>query len=251
MPITRTPSGDAFRIRAVRTIPNVAPLPANSGSGRNEAAGAREEALIGWAVVMTLGFGWWALSKDEGPAPVGSGDRQYPFGREASHTPAPTCRYRCPAKQEVLQRVSADLAEREKGLIQADTAAQAQAQLLQILRKIAKSADATDRSPQQRDRARSKPLRRQVWRSDSLAELRVSYRSTGQSPVGPDGAEGNHRRERYAHRRREPEGKDRCRCASLFPAWSAVSWFPTRRARLVMRRKLWLLDLFLLICRRN
>jgi type II secretory pathway component PulM len=26
--------------------------------------------LIGWAVVMTLGLGYWATSKDEGPAPV-------------------------------------------------------------------------------------------------------------------------------------------------------------------------------------
>jgi hypothetical protein len=42
-----------------------------------------------------------------------------------------------PAKQEILKKVSTDLAEREKGLIQADTAAQAQAQLVQILRRLA------------------------------------------------------------------------------------------------------------------
>ena len=44
-----------------------------------------------------------------------------------------------PGKQDLLDQVSLELQEREKGLIQADTAAQAQAQLLQILRKIAKS----------------------------------------------------------------------------------------------------------------
>jgi Type II secretion system (T2SS), protein M subtype b len=42
-----------------------------------------------------------------------------------------------PAKEEILKKVSADLAEREKGLIRADTGAQAQAQLVQILRRLA------------------------------------------------------------------------------------------------------------------
>src|SRR5712691_5389178 len=42
-----------------------------------------------------------------------------------------------PAKEAVLKSVSAELAAREKGLIQADTAAQAQAQMLQLLRRLA------------------------------------------------------------------------------------------------------------------
>jgi hypothetical protein len=42
-----------------------------------------------------------------------------------------------PAKQEILRKESAELASREKGLIQADTAAQAQAQIVQILRRLA------------------------------------------------------------------------------------------------------------------
>jgi len=41
-----------------------------------------------------------------------------------------------PAKENVFKRVSADLAVREKGIIQADTAAQAQAQLIQIIRRL-------------------------------------------------------------------------------------------------------------------
>ena len=41
-----------------------------------------------------------------------------------------------PAKEEVFKKVSADLASREKGMLQADTAAQAQAQLIQIVRRL-------------------------------------------------------------------------------------------------------------------
>lgn len=42
-----------------------------------------------------------------------------------------------PAKEAILKRVSAELADREKSLIRADTAAQAQAQIVQILRRLA------------------------------------------------------------------------------------------------------------------
>jgi hypothetical protein len=42
-----------------------------------------------------------------------------------------------PAKEEILKRVSADLTLREKGMLNADTAAQAQAQLLQLIRRLA------------------------------------------------------------------------------------------------------------------
>ena len=42
-------------------------------------------------------------------------------------------------KQELLRRVSGELAEREKGILQADTAAQAQAQLLNIARHVAQA----------------------------------------------------------------------------------------------------------------
>jgi len=44
-----------------------------------------------------------------------------------------------PARQEIHKKVAAELTDREKGLIQADTAAQAQARLLQILREVAKN----------------------------------------------------------------------------------------------------------------
>ena len=42
-----------------------------------------------------------------------------------------------PGKQAVLKQVSLELAEREKGLIPGDTAEQAQAQLLQIVKRVA------------------------------------------------------------------------------------------------------------------
>jgi type II secretion system (T2SS) protein M len=42
-------------------------------------------------------------------------------------------------KETVLKQVSAELSEREKGLLPGDSAAQAQAQLLQVLQKVAKS----------------------------------------------------------------------------------------------------------------
>jgi hypothetical protein len=94
--------------------------------------------LVGWAVVMTLGLGWWATSKDDGPAPVVQAVDNIPSAEQR------LARLRqlaasVPGKQEVLEQVTAELAAREKGLIQADTAAQAQAQLLQILRKLGKA----------------------------------------------------------------------------------------------------------------
>ena len=42
-----------------------------------------------------------------------------------------------PGKQELLQKISAEVAAREKGIITADTAQQAQAQIQQIVRKVA------------------------------------------------------------------------------------------------------------------
>ncbi len=44
-----------------------------------------------------------------------------------------------PAKQEIYKKVAGELAEREKGLLAGDTAAQAQARLVQILSEVAKN----------------------------------------------------------------------------------------------------------------
>lgn len=47
---------------------------------------------------------------------------------------------RVPGKQQVLKQATTELAEREKGLIDAETVNQAQAQVLDIVRRAAKSA---------------------------------------------------------------------------------------------------------------
>jgi hypothetical protein len=44
-----------------------------------------------------------------------------------------------PGRENLLKQVSAELATRETGIIQADTASQAQAQLVQVLRRVAKA----------------------------------------------------------------------------------------------------------------
>jgi hypothetical protein len=44
-----------------------------------------------------------------------------------------------PAKEEILKKANTDLAMREKGLMVADTAAQAQAQLIQIIREVGRA----------------------------------------------------------------------------------------------------------------
>jgi hypothetical protein len=46
-----------------------------------------------------------------------------------------------PAKAKILEQANADLARREKGLIQAETAPQAQAKVLEILKRIARNAN--------------------------------------------------------------------------------------------------------------
>lgn len=97
-----------------------------------------KRALMLLAVVATLVIGWYVTSDDDAPAPVvaavdniPSAEKRLARLRQLSAS--------VPGKQQVLDQVSLELQEREKGLIQADTAAQAQAQLLQILRKLAKS----------------------------------------------------------------------------------------------------------------
>lgn len=44
-----------------------------------------------------------------------------------------------PAREAALKQALADLGQREKGIIQADTAAQAQAQMLQVIRRLARA----------------------------------------------------------------------------------------------------------------
>jgi hypothetical protein len=84
--------------------------------------------------VLSLIWSYWPASSQPTVAVAASADsvsiaeRQLAKLREAAAT--------VPQKQETLKQVSGDLALREKGIIVADTAQQAQAQLIQILRKL-------------------------------------------------------------------------------------------------------------------
>ena len=84
------------------------------------------------AVVLWLSFSGGGSAKAVAPTEsVALAERRLEHLRETAAT--------APAKEAVLQQVQAELAKREKGLLQADTVAQAQAQLMQIVRKIGKA----------------------------------------------------------------------------------------------------------------
>jgi Type II secretion system (T2SS), protein M subtype b len=94
----------------------------------------RALALLGVSALLTLAYRYWPAGA--GPAvvvapagePVAMAEKRLAKMRETAAT--------VPAKEAIFKRVSADLAGREKGLIAADTAAQAQAQLIQIIRRL-------------------------------------------------------------------------------------------------------------------
>jgi len=87
--------------------------------------------------VLLIGILRFAVYRDE-TSPVRSGIESIPPGeqrlsrvRQISAT--------VPGKETLLKQVDQELAEREKGMILADTAAQAQAQLLETIRGVAKA----------------------------------------------------------------------------------------------------------------
>jgi hypothetical protein len=93
---------------------------------------------LAWTVVsgvISLIWTYWPASSQPAVALAGSADsvataeKQLDKLREAAAT--------VPQKQEIFKQVSGDLALREKGILTADTAQQAQAQIVQILRKLA------------------------------------------------------------------------------------------------------------------
>jgi hypothetical protein len=92
--------------------------------------------ILAWTVVsgvLTLIGSYWESSSPATVAvaatdSVAVAEKQLAKLRAAAAT--------VPQKQEILKQVSGDLAVREKGIINADTAQQAQAQMIQILRKL-------------------------------------------------------------------------------------------------------------------
>ena len=74
-----------------------------------------------------------------------------------------------PQKQEILKQVSGELALREKGIIVADTAQQAQAQIIQVLRKLGH-----DENPPVEIRSQELGEVRALGKSDVYGEVLVS-----------------------------------------------------------------------------
>ena len=98
---------------------------------------ARDRRALAWLAVSAL----LGLVVRFWPASDGSAAVVAPAGNPVTVAEARLARLRetaatLPAKQDVYKKVSADLTAREAGLIRADTAAQAQAQLIQILRRL-------------------------------------------------------------------------------------------------------------------
>lgn len=94
--------------------------------------------FLGVSVVLSAIY-WFATSGPSSAtpkviAPVDSVDRAEKVLTELRKQAATI-----PGKEAVLKQVSTELATREKGLIKGDTAAQAQAQLVQILREVARN----------------------------------------------------------------------------------------------------------------
>ena len=90
--------------------------------------------LGGVAIILILRFGVYS----DTPAPVVASSDSVPVAerrlerlRELAAT--------VPGKETVLKQARAELAAREAGILKADTAAQAQAQLLDVIRQIASS----------------------------------------------------------------------------------------------------------------
>lgn len=91
---------------------------------------------LAWTLVSGAISLIWTYWQSSSPATVavastdsvGMAEKHLAKLREAAAT--------VPQKQEILKQLSGDLALREKGIINADTAQQAQSQIIQVLRKL-------------------------------------------------------------------------------------------------------------------
>ncbi|MEN6535076.1 MAG: type II secretion system protein GspM [Bryobacteraceae bacterium] len=96
----------------------------------------RALAILAAAALVFLIWNYFLTRETETPAVTGAGS--IPMA-ERRLTRLREIAAKLPARQAILKTVKTDLAAREKGLIQAETAAQAQAQVLQIFRRLANS----------------------------------------------------------------------------------------------------------------
>jgi hypothetical protein len=124
---------------------------------------------LAWVVVSGVTTLIWSYWQSSSPATVavastdsvGMAEKQLAKLREAAAT--------VPQKQEVLKELSGDLALREKGILNADTAAQAQAQIIQVLRKLGE-----DEKPRVDIRSQEMGAVRALNNSDVYGEVLVT-----------------------------------------------------------------------------
>jgi hypothetical protein len=93
----------------------------------------RAVTLLGAAVILAGAYYFWPGNP---PAPAAAGVQTVDQAEKRLARLRETAAS-APSRESVLQEVGAQLAAREKGLIQAETAAQVQAQLLQMVRRLA------------------------------------------------------------------------------------------------------------------
>lgn len=125
--------------------------------------------MLAWTLVsgvISLIWTYWSGSSPSTVAvastdSVGMAEKQLAKLREQAAT--------VPAKQQILNQLSGELALREKGIIVADTAQQAQAQIIQILRKLGH-----DENPPVEFRSQEIGEVRPLEKSDVYGEVLVS-----------------------------------------------------------------------------
>ncbi len=94
----------------------------------------RDKKLLAlWAVIVIFAVYFWPASDDAGTV----GAVQSVELTEKRIAKLRRLAAAEPGRREILKQVSDELVKREKGLIQAETAPQAQAQLLQVVRRVA------------------------------------------------------------------------------------------------------------------
>ncbi|HLG99968.1 MAG TPA: type II secretion system protein GspM [Bryobacteraceae bacterium] len=96
-----------------------------------------KRALRFLAIALVLAFLYWIATRSPSPAAGVAAAVDTPERAERRLTALRTALATVDGKEAVLKQAAAELADREKGLIPGDTANQAQAQLLQIIHRVA------------------------------------------------------------------------------------------------------------------
>jgi len=90
------------------------------------------------ASMVVFGILYLALNRNSASAAAPSGMQENPQLAQLRLARLRQIAATAPAREAVFQQTSADLADREHGIIQADTAAQAEAALVEIARRVGK-----------------------------------------------------------------------------------------------------------------